>query len=163
LKLRCRKWALMSHLDICSTSYDKKKGRESNWQFDSRPLKVKNRPDPGVCRWSVAHRWKALDQGYNFALNLIAIEGLHKKLCAFKVAKVPVVKISRLPFGNPRTKSHLDVAPMESCRVYIMGEGGDFPRIWAVISLVNLESPMACPSTKGVPESELTNLLVGWM
>jgi hypothetical protein len=28
---------------------------------------------------------------------------------------------------------------------------------------VNLESPMACPSTKGVPESELTNLLVGWM
>jgi hypothetical protein len=28
----------MSHLDICSTSYDKKKGRESNWQFDSGNL-----------------------------------------------------------------------------------------------------------------------------
>jgi hypothetical protein len=28
-KGRCRKWARMSHLDICSTSYDKKKGRES--------------------------------------------------------------------------------------------------------------------------------------
>jgi len=38
----------MNHLDICSTSYGKKKGRESNWQFDSRPLKVGNRPDPGV-------------------------------------------------------------------------------------------------------------------
>jgi hypothetical protein len=32
---RCRKWACMSHLDICSISCGKKKGRESNWQFDS--------------------------------------------------------------------------------------------------------------------------------
>jgi len=30
LKCRCRKWPRMSHLDICSTSYGKKKGRESN-------------------------------------------------------------------------------------------------------------------------------------
>jgi len=39
----------MSHLDICNTSYGKKKGRESNWQFDSQPLKVGNRPDLGAC------------------------------------------------------------------------------------------------------------------
>jgi hypothetical protein len=25
----------------------------SNWQFDSRPLKVRNRPDPGVCRCDI--------------------------------------------------------------------------------------------------------------
>jgi len=50
LKCRCRKWACMSHLDICSTSYGKKKGRESNWQFDSQPLKVGNRPNPDACR-----------------------------------------------------------------------------------------------------------------
>jgi len=37
LKCRCRKWPRMNHLDICSTSYGKKKGWESNWQFDSRP------------------------------------------------------------------------------------------------------------------------------
>jgi hypothetical protein len=43
-KLRCRKWVCMSHLDICNTSYGKNKGRESNWQFDSQPLKVRNRP-----------------------------------------------------------------------------------------------------------------------
>jgi hypothetical protein len=36
-KFKCRKWARMSYLDICSTSYDKKKGQESNWQFDSQP------------------------------------------------------------------------------------------------------------------------------
>jgi hypothetical protein len=40
LKRRCRKWPRMSHSDICNTSYVQKKGRESNCQFDSRPLKV---------------------------------------------------------------------------------------------------------------------------
>jgi len=29
-KCKCRKWARMGHLDICNTSYGKKKGRESN-------------------------------------------------------------------------------------------------------------------------------------
>jgi hypothetical protein len=32
-----------------------------------------------------------------------------------------------------------------------------------VVNLVSPELPMACPSTKGAPESELTNLLVGLM
>jgi hypothetical protein len=48
LKRRCSKWPRMSHLDICSPSYGQKKGRESNWQFDSQPQKVGNRPDPNV-------------------------------------------------------------------------------------------------------------------
>ncbi len=79
-KCRCRKWACMSHLDICSISYGKKKGQESNWQFDSQPLKVKNRPDPNVCRWSATHCWKAPNESYNFALNLVPIRGLSKEL-----------------------------------------------------------------------------------
>jgi hypothetical protein len=40
LKCRCLNWPRIGHLDICSPSYGQKKGRESNWQFDSRPLKV---------------------------------------------------------------------------------------------------------------------------
>ncbi len=44
LKFRCPKWARIAHLDICSPSYGQKKGRESNWQFDSWPLKVRIRP-----------------------------------------------------------------------------------------------------------------------
>jgi hypothetical protein len=55
LNCKCPKWLDMSHLDICSTSYGQKKGRESNWQFDSRPLKVGNRPNPGVCAGGVWH------------------------------------------------------------------------------------------------------------
>ncbi len=33
-KCKCRKCPCMNRLDICSTSYSKKKGWESNWQFD---------------------------------------------------------------------------------------------------------------------------------
>ncbi len=48
LKSRYRKWSRILDLNICSTSYGQKKGRESNWQFDSRPLKVGNRLAPDV-------------------------------------------------------------------------------------------------------------------
>jgi len=44
-----------------------------------------------------------------------------------------------------------------------MGEGGGFLQVWAMLNLVSPELPVACPSTKGVPECELTNLLVGLM
>jgi hypothetical protein len=44
-----------------------------------------------------------------------------------------------------------------------MGEGGGFPQIRVVVSLVSPELPMACFSTKGALENELTNLLVGLM
>jgi len=43
-----------------------------------------------------------------------------------------------------------------------MGEGGGFPRVQAVVSQVSPELPMACLSTKGALECELTNLLVGF-
>jgi hypothetical protein len=56
LKRRCLKWACMTHLDIWNTSYGQKKGRESNWQFDSWPLKVRNWPDFLACRWRATHR-----------------------------------------------------------------------------------------------------------
>jgi hypothetical protein len=52
---------------------------------------------------------------------------------------------------------------MERRREYYMGEGGGLPQVQAVVSLVSLELPLACPSTKGALESELTNLSVGWM
>jgi hypothetical protein len=74
----------MSHLDICSTIYGQKTGRQSNWQFDSRPLKVKNRPDPGVFRESATHRWKALKESYKFSLDLIPIGGMSKELYVTK-------------------------------------------------------------------------------
>jgi hypothetical protein len=94
LNCTCPKWPRMSHLDICSTSYGQKKGRESNWQFDSRPLKVGNRPDPGAHRQSATHRWKALKESYKFSLDLIPIGGLSKELWAAKVSGVQTGTVS---------------------------------------------------------------------
>jgi hypothetical protein len=46
------------------------------------------------------------------------------------------VGISKLPLKSPETKGHLDVAPVERRRIYYKGEGGGFPQVSAVVSLV---------------------------
>jgi len=89
----------------------------------------------------VTYCWKALDKGYNFDLNLISIRGLHAKLWAPKVAGVPILAISGLPLGSPETKCHLDVGLVEKHRVYYNGEGGGFPQVWAVVSLMRPNCP----------------------
>jgi hypothetical protein len=122
LECRCLKWARMTHLDTSNTSYGQKKGEESNWQFDSRPLKVKNRPDFLTCRWCATHRWKDFDKGYNFSLDLISIEGLQAKLWAPKVMGVLAVGILGFPLGSPRTKWHLGAGPVARHKVYYKGE-----------------------------------------
>jgi len=85
LKCWCSKWPCMGHLHICSPSYGQKKGRESNCQFDSRPLKVGNRPLPDVASMSATWREKALDESYNFGSNLVPIWVWGEELCASKV------------------------------------------------------------------------------
>jgi len=60
LERRCLKWARIAHLDIWNVSYGQKQGRESNCQFDSRPQKVRNRPDLLSCRGRATYPWKAL-------------------------------------------------------------------------------------------------------
>jgi hypothetical protein len=112
-KFRCRKWPRMCDSNICNTSYGRKKGQESNCQFDSRPLKFGNRPDPGVCRWSATHRWKALEESYKFSLKLVSIGGLSWELGTLKVPGVETGTISGLHFGSPGKKSHLDVGATE--------------------------------------------------
>jgi hypothetical protein len=129
--LECRylKWDHIAHLDIWNTIYGQKKGKESNWQFDFRPLKVKNQLDFRAWRWHGTYHWKALNEGYNFSLDLISIRGLHAKLWRPKVARVLTL-----------TNSHLDVSPVERCKVYYKGEGG-FPQVHAMVSFVSPSCP----------------------
>jgi hypothetical protein len=163
LKCRCPKWPRMSHLNICSPSYGQKKGREWNWQFDSRPLKVRNRPESDVFRRSATWCWKALKESYKIASYLVPIRGLSKELWMPKVPGVQTGTVSGLLLESPGKKWHSDVASAESCRECYMGEGDGFPRVRAVMIQVSSVLPVACPSTKGVLECELTNLLVGLM
>ncbi len=130
MELRCLKWARITHLNTSNTSYGQKKGRESNWQFNSRPLKVKNCYDFLAFRWHVTYCWKALNESYNFALNLISIGGLNRKLWAPKITRVLTIEISGPPFGTPGTKWHLGAGPVAMHKVYYKAKAGGFPKSW---------------------------------
>jgi hypothetical protein len=88
LKRRYRKCPRIGNLDICSPSYGQKKGRESKWQFDSRPLKVGNRWLSDIRFERATWRWKDLDEGYNFGSEIVAIQLYTRVLWPFKVSGV---------------------------------------------------------------------------
>jgi hypothetical protein len=136
LKHRRLKWARIAHLDIWNTSYDQKKGRESNWQFDSRSQKVGKQPLPDIRFESTTRRWKALDESYNFASDLVLIGLCSREIWASKVPGLQPGTVSGLQLGSPGKNSHLDVTSVTSCRVYYKGEGGGFLQVRAVVSLV---------------------------
>jgi hypothetical protein len=104
LKRRYRKWPRIGHLDICCPSYGQKKGRESNWQFDSRPLKVRNQPLSNLRIESARCRWKDLDQGYNYGSDLVAIRLCSRELWAPKVPGLQRGQF-RDNFGTPTWES----------------------------------------------------------
>jgi len=91
-----------------------------------------------------------LNEGYNFASDLISIRGLHIKLWGPKLMKVSILGISRLPFGSPGTKCHLDVGLVEMHKVYYKGEGGGFPQVRAMVSFVSSSLPVVRLNTKSV-------------
>jgi hypothetical protein len=118
LKRRYRKWTRIGHLNIFSPSYGQKKVRESNWQFDSQPLKVGNRPLSNLRIESAIRRWKDLDEGYKFCSDLVAI-----RLCSRELWAPKVPGQFRDNFGTPTRESrekkwHLGVGATESYRVY---------------------------------------------
>jgi hypothetical protein len=122
---------------MCSPSYGQKKDREPNWQFDFRPLKVKNQPVPDVHSRSATWRWKALFEGYNFGLDLVPIGGWGEKLCSSKVPGLQPGTVSGLHFGSPRKKSHSDATPMGERREYYREYGGGISRAQAVVCHVS--------------------------
>jgi hypothetical protein len=104
-KRKCPKWPRIAHLNICSPSYGQKKGRESNCQFDSRSLKVGNRPLPDVASRSTTRRWKALDESYNFGSELIPIRVRGEELWPSKVPGLQPGTISGSNLGVPRKRA----------------------------------------------------------
>ncbi len=114
LKRRYREWPRIGHLDICSPSYGQKKGRESNWQFDSWPLKVGNRPLLDLLIESAIRRWKDLDEGYKFGSDLVAIRLRSRELWAPKVPGLHPGQF-RENFGTPTRESREKVTSGRGC------------------------------------------------
>ncbi len=63
------------------------------------------------------------------------------KLWAPKVTGCPTLANSGFPLESPWTKCHLDVGLVERHKVYYKGEGGGFPQVWAMVSLVSPSCP----------------------
>jgi hypothetical protein len=76
---------------------------------------------------SATRRWKALDESYNFGLELVPIQARGEELWPSKVPGLQPETISGLQLGSPGKKSHSDVASAVRRREYYMGEGGGFP------------------------------------
>jgi hypothetical protein len=161
LKRWYRKWPRIGHLDICSPSYGQKKGQESNKQFDSWPLKVKNRPLPNLRIESAICRSKDRDKGYKFGSDLVAIQLRSRELWA---SKVPGLQPGQFQdnFGTPTWESR----EKEPFRCSL---GGVAQRIlyggrwWLAPSpghgvSCGPKCPWLVPTPKDVPECELTTL-----
>jgi hypothetical protein len=128
----------------------KRKAESQIWQFDSRPIKCWNRLNFLMWRWCATYRWKALDKVYKFSSHLISIGGFHTKLWPCKFAEVPTLGILRLPLGSPGTNWHLGASLVARHKVYYKREGGSYPQVRTMVSLMNPCLPVACPSTKSI-------------
>jgi hypothetical protein len=73
------------------------------------------------------------------------------------------MRVSGLFLESPRTKSHSDVGAAKKHIEHYMGEGDGFLRVWAMVSFVSPELPVACPNIESAPKCDLTNLLGGLM
>jgi hypothetical protein len=154
LQRRCRKCPRIGNSDICSPSYGQKKGRESKWQFDSRPLKVGNRPLPDVWFGSVTWRWKDLDEGYNFSLDLVTIQLCSRELSRFKVLGVPPGQFRDSISGVLGICAIWMWSPRRAAENTIGSKVVAYSRVRAVVSLV---CPSACDKSQHQRLSRMLN------
>jgi len=114
-----------------------------------------------VWRWLATYCWKALEKGYNFSWDLTSIGGLHIKLWDSKIEGVPILGISRLPLGSPRTKWHLSANLVARHKKYYKGGRWWFPP--SLSHGESCESMFARGSSmhKKCSNYVLTNLLFG--
>jgi hypothetical protein len=80
-------------------------------------------------RWELQHWFKTRPD-----------PSLGRGVMAVQSSGSPVGTLSGLHFGSPNKMCHSDVASATSRKEYYMGEGGGFPRVRAVVSLVCLSA-----------------------
>jgi len=111
-------------------------------------------------RWHTTYCWKALNEGYNFALDLVSIKGFHTKLCTPKVIGIPILEILGLPFGSPETKWNQVLVSWLGTKYTIKGKvvaspkSGSWWVLWIYVCMWFVHAPKCFNYT-------LTNLLFG--
>jgi hypothetical protein len=151
-------WAIWTYAALVVV---KRKGRESNWQFDSRRLLESTRPRCVQVEWGTplkSSRWEL-----QLCFRHRSDPRSKQRVIVLQSYGSRNLSSFRTPPWDSCDKKPFDVGAVWRHKEYYMGEGGGFPWVWAMVSLMNAELPAACFSTKGVPASDLPNLLVGLM
>jgi len=163
LKPRYRKWPRIGHLDICHPSYGQKKGRESNWQFDSQPLKVENRPLPDLRMESATRSLKDLDEGYKFGSDLVTIRLCSRELWASKVPRLHPGQFrdnSGTLTWESQEKEPFGCSPRNVAQRILYGGRWWLPPSPGRGVFRGPKCLWLVPTPKGVPECELTTRVV---
>jgi hypothetical protein len=63
--------------------------------------------------------------------------------------EVLTLGISGPQLGSLETKCHLSAGLVTMHKIYYNGEGGGFPQVWAMVSLVSPSLPVVHLNTKG--------------
>jgi hypothetical protein len=105
------------------------------------------------CNMALKRSWRGLQLWFRPRHDLT----LHSGVMSSQSSGTPIGTISRLHFGSPKNLCHLDVASTASCREYYMREGGGFPLVRAVVSLVCQNAHGLSQPTQGCSRM-LTNL-----
>jgi hypothetical protein len=145
----------------------------SHWQFGHLQPKLWAKEGPGVklavwlptiksqestssrCRiWVCDMALERSRQGLQLWFRPRRDPTLQSGVMAVQSFESPVGTISGLHFGSPGNFCHSDVASVTSRREYYMGEGGGFPRVRAVVSLM---CPSACGKSQHQRVSRMLN------
>ncbi len=116
LKCRCLKWVRMTHLDICNTSYDKKKGRESVWLSTTKNQESTWTPCVQVaCNTLLESSWQKLQLCFRLHPN----RRFERRVIISQSCGSPNLDNLGTPLGSPETKSHSDVGLMGEAQIIL--------------------------------------------
>jgi hypothetical protein len=139
----------MTHLDICNTSYGEKKGQESKlaiWLPTTKSQESTRIPCVQVaCDTPLESFWRELQFCFRLHLNW---RSEHKV-----IASQSCGSFNPGSFETPlwESKKPFGCGPHGEVQSILYGGRWWLPQVRAMVSLVSLRLPVACPNTKGVP------------
>jgi len=110
--------------------------------FDSRPEKGGNRLDLLGYKGCAIYLGKLSMKATTLLETTSRSEVCSQSYGVSKLRESQLARFRDSHSGVPGEKSHLDVSSMASHKVYYKGEGGGFPQVWAMVSLMCLCCPL---------------------
>jgi hypothetical protein len=106
-------------------------------KFDSWPLKVRNRPDFLACRWRAIIVEKFSTRAITFLQTSSRSEVCTQSYSPSKSRESWLWEFRDSNLGVPGQNDIWVLVPWPGTKYTIRGEGGGFPQVWAVMSLVS--------------------------